>query len=107
MDRNKKPTVRPSNSLVGAECADLRSLHSKAALLGRIGAAAVVSVAARQELKHVRTDRVRMQGSIARTAMSAAGVQIKSALVANEAPKIGARPILRRPNSNGRRHRPA
>lgn len=90
MAQTNTPRSQPTNSIVVADSADLGALRSKAGFFGRLGASASVSVAARQELRNVETERVRMQGSIARTALAAAGVQIKSALVTNEAPKIGA-----------------
>lgn len=87
-----EPKSRPEtrNSIAVADCTDLSALRSGAGFFGRWGAAAAISTAAKNELKAVEVERVRHQGSIARTALAAAAVQIKAALVANEAPKVGA-----------------
>jgi hypothetical protein len=78
------------NSMTVTDCTDLDALRGKAGFFGRLGAALAVSHEARKEIADVDVARVREQGAIARTALAAAGVQIKSALLANEVPKIGA-----------------
>jgi microcompartment protein CcmL/EutN len=84
------PKMDTRNGVAIADCSDLSSLRSKAGFFGRLGAAASISAEARKELRQVEIERVRVQGSIARTALAAAGLQIKSALVASEVPKVGA-----------------
>jgi hypothetical protein len=85
-----RPKTGSGSSISVADCADLDAVRSKAGFFGRLGARAAVSYEARQELKKVETERVREQGSIALTALKAAGVQVRSALVAGETPKTGA-----------------
>lgn len=69
---------------------DVRALRNKASLWQRLGARAAASTAAGQELARVEVTRIRVEGSVALTALKVAEAKIKTAVVSAAMPQVGA-----------------